>query len=59
MYPVLFEIFGFPISTFGVMLAIAFLSGTWLTALRMRDSTRAVAAIEAHLTHERSRALGL
>lgn len=30
-----------------------------LTALRMRDSTRAVAAIEAHLTHARSRALGL
>jgi phosphatidylglycerol:prolipoprotein diacylglycerol transferase len=37
MYPVLFEIFGFPISTFGVMLAIAFLAGTWLTALRMRE----------------------
>jgi phosphatidylglycerol:prolipoprotein diacylglycerol transferase len=37
MYPVLFEIFGFPISTFGVMLAIAFLTGTWLTALRMRE----------------------
>jgi phosphatidylglycerol:prolipoprotein diacylglycerol transferase len=37
MYPVLFEIFGFPISTFGVMLAVAFLSGTWLTALRMRE----------------------
>jgi phosphatidylglycerol:prolipoprotein diacylglycerol transferase len=37
MYPVLFEIFGFPISTFGVMLAVAFLTGTWLTALRMRE----------------------
>lgn len=37
MYPVLFEIFGFPISTFGVMLAMAFLAGTWLTALRMRE----------------------
>lgn len=37
MYPVLFEVFGFPISTFGVMLAIAFLTGTWLTALRMRE----------------------
>lgn len=37
MYPVLFEIFGFPISTFGVMLAVAFLAGTWLTALRMRE----------------------
>ncbi|MBS1106129.1 MAG: diacylglyceryl transferase [Deltaproteobacteria bacterium] len=37
MYPVLFEIFGFPISTFGVMLALAFLAGTWLTALRMRE----------------------
>lgn len=37
MYPVLFEIFGFPISTFGVLLAVAFLAGTWLTALRMRE----------------------
>jgi len=37
MYPVLFHVFGFPISTFGVMLAIAFLTGTWLTALRMRE----------------------
>lgn len=37
MYPVLFEIFGFPISTFGVMLAIAFLAGTWITAVRMRE----------------------
>jgi phosphatidylglycerol:prolipoprotein diacylglycerol transferase len=37
MYPVLFEIFGFPISTFGVMLAIAFLTGTWLVARRMQE----------------------
>lgn len=37
MYPVLFEIFGFPISTFGVMLAIAFLTGTWLCARRMSE----------------------
>ena len=38
MYPVLFEIFGFPISTFGVMLAIAFLTGTWLVARRMQEN---------------------
>lgn len=32
MYPVLFEVFGFPISSFGVMVAIAFLVGGWLAA---------------------------
>jgi len=37
MYPVVFEIFGFPISSFGLMLAIAFLAGTWLTARRMSE----------------------
>jgi len=37
MYPILFEIFGYPISTFGVMLAIAFLTGTWLCARRMAE----------------------
>ena len=37
MYPILFEIFGYPISSFGVMLAIAFLAGTWLTARRMAE----------------------
>jgi phosphatidylglycerol:prolipoprotein diacylglycerol transferase len=37
MHPTLFEVFGFPISSFGVMLAIAFLAGTWITAARMRE----------------------
>jgi phosphatidylglycerol:prolipoprotein diacylglycerol transferase len=37
MYPVVFEIFGFAISSFGLMLAIAFLVGTWLTARRMAE----------------------
>jgi len=37
MYPIVWEPFGFPISSFGVMLAIAFLVGTWITAVRMRE----------------------
>lgn len=37
MFPILFEVFGFPISSFGVMLAVAFLAGTWLTAKRMEE----------------------
>ncbi len=37
MYPILAEPFGYPISTFGVMLSIAFLVGTWITAIRMRE----------------------
>lgn len=37
MYPIVWEPFGFPISSFGVMLAIAFLAGTWITAVRMRE----------------------
>ncbi len=32
MYPVLFEIFGFPISTFGVMVALGFLAGGWMAS---------------------------
>jgi len=32
VYPVLFEIFGFPISTFGVMVALGFLAGGWMAA---------------------------
>ncbi len=37
MYPVLFEIFGYPVSSFGVMMAGAFLVGTWVTAIRMKE----------------------
>jgi phosphatidylglycerol:prolipoprotein diacylglycerol transferase len=37
MYPIVWEPFGFAISSFGVMLAIAFLVGTWITAVRMRE----------------------
>ncbi|HEY8492521.1 MAG TPA: prolipoprotein diacylglyceryl transferase family protein, partial [Myxococcota bacterium] len=37
MYPVVFEFFGFQVSSFGVMLAVAFLAGTWLTARRMAE----------------------
>jgi len=37
VYPILFEPFGFPISTFGVMLALGFLAGTALVARRFRE----------------------
>lgn len=37
MYPVLFRIGDFPISTFGLMMAIAFLVGSWITARRMAE----------------------
>jgi phosphatidylglycerol:prolipoprotein diacylglycerol transferase len=39
MYPTLFTIpyINFPISTFGVMMAIAFLVGSWITAKRMAE----------------------
>jgi phosphatidylglycerol:prolipoprotein diacylglycerol transferase len=39
MYPELFRIPGtdFPISTFGLMLALAFLVGTWITSRRMGE----------------------
>jgi phosphatidylglycerol---prolipoprotein diacylglyceryl transferase len=37
MHPVLFRIGDFAISTFGLMMAIAFLVGTWITAYRLRE----------------------
>ena len=37
MYPVLFKIGNFPISTFGLMMATAFLVGSWITARRMKE----------------------
>ena len=37
MYPVLFHIGNFPISTFGLMMAAAFLVGSWITARRMKE----------------------
>src|SRR4029453_8482534 len=37
MYPVLFHIGEFPISTFGLMMATAFLVGSWITARRMKE----------------------
>jgi phosphatidylglycerol:prolipoprotein diacylglycerol transferase len=37
MYPELFRIGDFSVSTFGLMLAIAFLVGTWIASLRMRE----------------------
>jgi len=32
VYPVVFELFGFQVSSFGVMVALAFLAGGWLSA---------------------------
>jgi phosphatidylglycerol:prolipoprotein diacylglycerol transferase len=37
VFPVLFEIFGYPISTFGVMMAIGFLVAAWNTGVRLRE----------------------
>src|SRR5258706_11110237 len=37
MYPVLFRIGNFPISPFGLMMAAAFLVGSWITARRMKE----------------------
>jgi phosphatidylglycerol:prolipoprotein diacylglycerol transferase len=37
MYPELFRIGDYPISTFGLMMAIAFLTGSWLTSRRFRE----------------------
>jgi phosphatidylglycerol:prolipoprotein diacylglycerol transferase len=35
--PILVEPFGYPISWFGVMMAIGFLAATWITAARMKE----------------------
>jgi phosphatidylglycerol:prolipoprotein diacylglycerol transferase len=37
MYPELFSIFGYSVSSFGVMMAIAFLVGSWITGKRMEE----------------------
>ena len=37
MYPILFEPFGFPISTFGVMMAVGFLVSAWIVSVRLRE----------------------
>jgi phosphatidylglycerol:prolipoprotein diacylglycerol transferase len=37
MYPILFEPFGFPISTFGVMMAIGFLVSAWVVGKRLGE----------------------
>jgi phosphatidylglycerol---prolipoprotein diacylglyceryl transferase len=37
MYPILFDFFGFPISTFGVMMAVGFLVSAWIVARRLGE----------------------
>ena len=40
MYPILFEIFGYPISTFGIMMALGFLAATGITSVRLQEQGR-------------------
>lgn len=37
MYPVLFHVFGYPISTFGLMMAVGFLVGAWIVGKRLTE----------------------
>src|SRR5262245_12735624 len=37
MYPILFHFFGFPISTFGVMMAVGFLVSAWIVSRRLAE----------------------
>ena len=37
MHPILFHLFGFPISSFGVMMAIAFLVAAWIVGVRLGE----------------------
>ena len=37
MHPILFHFFGFPISTFGVMMAVGFLVSAWIVARRLAE----------------------
>jgi phosphatidylglycerol---prolipoprotein diacylglyceryl transferase len=37
MYPILWQPFGFPISSFGVMMALGFLAATSITAVRLKE----------------------
>jgi len=37
MHPILFHVFGFPISTFGVMMAAGFLVSAWIVGIALRE----------------------
>jgi len=37
MHPILFQFFGFPISTFGVMMAVGFLVSAWIVSRRLAE----------------------
>lgn len=37
MYPILFEIFGYPVSTFGLMMAVGFLVAAWIVGKRLEE----------------------
>jgi phosphatidylglycerol:prolipoprotein diacylglycerol transferase len=40
MHPILFEIFGYEVSSFGVLMVLGFLVGTWITAARLEEYGR-------------------
>ena len=37
MYPILFHVFGYPISTFGLMMALGFLVSAWIVGKRLAE----------------------
>ncbi len=40
MYPILFEIFGYEVSSFGVLMVVGLLVGTWITGVRLGEHGR-------------------
>ena len=45
--PILFHVFGFPISTFGVMMAVGFLVSAWIVSRRLEEEALEEASARA------------